>query len=232
MKESKPLTTNGLVMPSDFPTAEYEFVHSRMEPLSRTANEIYAHFAGAWNAVAYRFMAMTEYERAFSDSIAVVGASPSPLHREEQERALFGFFSSGFSVFESTFYALFSMGAFLSGQYFPIATQKDQQRISPATTAASLAKAFSNDPLMPVVTAILLDPAYLEWREIRNILTHRAAPGRTFFVGIGGDDELPDQWKIKNIPLDKSMAPKRREELSRLLSVLIGDIEAFTERHF
>jgi hypothetical protein len=77
--------------------------------------------------------------------------------------------------------------------------------------------------------AVTRDSAYLEWREVRNVLTHRAVPGRTFFVGIGGDDVLVDQWKIKNIPLDEKMASKRRAELSRLLGDMLAAIERFAE---
>jgi hypothetical protein len=217
MSGNNPLSTNGLVMPSDFAVAEYESIQKRVEPRSRISPKIYEHFGGAWNALAYRFIAVTEYEAAFSNSLADVGSSPLPSHRSRQERELFGFFSNGFSVLESAFYGLFSLGAFISEPNFPISTPKDQQRISPSLTASAMTKTFGGDPIISVITAILSDQAYLEWREVRNILTHRAAPGRTFFVGIGGDDALPDEWKIKNIPLDGKLAPMRRSELSRLL---------------
>ncbi|NBX03534.1 MAG: hypothetical protein EBR02_05675 [Alphaproteobacteria bacterium] len=55
-----PLSTNGLVMPLDFPVADYEAIHSIVEPRTRKAKETYEQFAGAWNAVAYRFLALTE----------------------------------------------------------------------------------------------------------------------------------------------------------------------------
>jgi hypothetical protein len=68
----------------------------------------------------------------------------------------------------------------------------------------------------------------LEWREIRNVLSHRAAPGRTFFVGIGGPDGLPDQCKIKNIMLDADMAPARRAQLANLLNKFVAAIDDFS----
>jgi hypothetical protein len=151
------------------------------------------------------------------------------MTRCPQERDLFGFFSNGFSVLEATFFGLFSLGAFLSAANFPIKTPKDQQRISPSSTAAAMLKAFPGDPINQTISATISDRAYLEWREVRNVLTHRAAPGRTFFVGIGGDDELPDLWKILSIPLDLKMAPSRRAELSRLLTIVLRAVEQFSK---
>jgi hypothetical protein len=224
-----PLSINGLIMPPDFPVAEYESVHKRVEPRARSSKDIYEQFAGAWNAVAYRFLAVTEYETAFGASLSTGGGSPKPSERYQQERDLFGFFSNGFSVFEAVFYGLFGLGAFLSTTNFPMSTAKDQQRISPSSTVAAIAKAFPGEPINQVLSGISSDPAYVEWREVRNILTHRAAPGRTFFVGIGTDDTLPDQWKIKSIPLDAKMAPSRRGDLSRLLGLLLQGIDQFAK---
>lgn len=218
-------------MPPDFPVVQYELIHKRAEPRAKTSNHVYEHFAGAWNAIAYRFLAATEYEGTFTASLAGAGSSPAPLVRFQQERDLFGFFSNGFSVFEATFYGLFSLGSFLSAAIFPLGTAKDQQRITPTSTAAALAVAFPGDPIHKIISTVLQDPAYLEWREVRNVLTHRAAPGRIFFVGIGGDNALPDQWKIRNIPLNMNMAPARRADLSRLLGNLLQGIDDFTRIH-
>jgi hypothetical protein len=229
--KNSPLSTNGLIMPPDFPVEHYESVHKRVEGRARTSNDTYEHFAGAWNALAYRFLAVTEYQAAFTASLSIVGGSPTPDERYRQERDLFGFFSNGFSVFESAFYALFSLGAFVSAAGFPLNTPKDQQRVSPSSTAAALARVFPSDHIHKTVSAITSDSSYLEFREVRNILTHRAAPGRTFFVGIGSDDALPDLWKIKSIPLDANMAPSRRAELSRLLRELLQGIDDFAKAH-
>jgi hypothetical protein len=218
-------------MPSDFPVAEYESVHKIVAPRAHTPQDVYEQFAGAWNALAYRFLAVTEYEAALTGSLAKAGTSPTPTERYRQERDLFGFFSNGFSIFEAVFYGLFSLGAFLSATSFPLSTAKDQQRISPSSTATAMANAFPGDPLQQVIIRVSSDPAYVECREVRNVLTHRAAPGRTFFVGIGGDDVLADQWKIKGIPLDAKMAATRRIDLARLLCEMMQGIDQFAQSH-
>jgi hypothetical protein len=226
------LKTNGLVMPGDFPTGHYNAVFERTLSQVTASPVIYEHFAGAWNAVAYRFLGMADGEGAFTS--LVVHTAPKPTIRYEQEHSLFSFFSSGFSVFEAAFYAIFALGALLSPTDFPIATSRDQQRISPQTTSLALARAFTADPLNAVISGLLSDTQFLEWREIRNILTHRAAPGRTFFVSIGGDGDalLPDQWKLKGILLDDQMASTRRAQLSRQLDDLLDGIRNFAFRRF
>jgi hypothetical protein len=226
MKKSIRLSTNGLVMPLDFPAEAYESVFSKSLKYVQSANDIYSQFAGAWNAVAYRFLAVADYEREFNSLVS--DRSPEPEIRHAQERQLFGFFSNGFSVFEAAFYSAFSLGALVAPIAFPITSAKDQQRISATTTMAALKATFPDDPINNLLGEISDDPAYLEWREIRNVLTHRAAPGRTFFAGIGGLDGLPDQWKIKNITLDADMAPARRAQLSKLLTKFIDAVDVFS----
>lgn len=219
-------------MPVDFPTDHYNAVYDRTLAQVSASATVHDQFAGAWNAIAYRFLAMTDEERTFASLVA--NTAPEPSIRYQQERSLFGFFSNGFSVFESAFYAVFALGTILSPAHFPIATAKDQQRISPQSASAAFAKAFPTDPLNAAMSALLTDRHFIEWREIRNVLTHRAAPGRTFFVSIGdvGDAPLPDQWKIKGISLDAQMAANRRVELSQQLERLLDGIQTFTFRYF
>ncbi len=231
MSKPIPLSINGLAMPGDFPVAALESIHSRAFALRGTHAEIYEHFASAWNAVAYRFLAVAEYEIEFTASLSIHSADATLRH--QQEKQLFGFFSNGFSVFEAAFYGLFSLGSLQSPSEFPIATSKDQQRISPSTTMSALKLAFPSSPLNAALNSITNDPAYLEWREIRNVLTHRAAPGRRFHAHLGGKDfSIPDQWKLKDISLDVDMAPTKRAHLSRLLNRFADEVDVFAQAQF
>jgi hypothetical protein len=223
-----PLSTNGLIMPSDFPSTEYESVYKKVLPYELLAKVSYEHFSGAWNAIAYRFRAIIEYEAAFTASLIKNGSSPSPIDRYQQERDLFGFFSSGFSIFESSFYGLFSIGSIISAANFPMTNLK---AIKPSFTAKALEKAFPNDGINTVLQSILSDNTFLDWHEIRNILTHRSAPGRVFFEGFGGGVPIPDQWKIGNISLDSKMAFTKRAALSELFLKLMKGIDQFTQSH-
>jgi len=218
-------------MPPDFPVAHYESVHSKIQPRASTSREIYEQFGGAWNAIAYRYLAVTEYEAAFTASLVDVGTSPQATDRHQQERDLFGFFGNGFAVFEAAFYSLFALGALVSVASFPISTAKEQQRINPTSTTDAITKAFPNDPIVHTLNNVTSDSDYLDWREVRNVLTHRAAPGRIFFASVGGGTAIADQWKIKSITLDVHMAPARRAELSRLISDLLEAIDQFAATH-
>jgi len=223
MSKNVPLSTIGLIMPSDFPVAHYESINQRARNHGGDS-AVQEQFAGAWNAVAYRFDAVVEYQAALSASLdrshhGVVGPE-----RSRQERDLFGFFSNGFSVFESVSYGLFSLGALICTTEFPIATPDDQRRISPSSTIRRITNAFREDPVIQVTTSVTTDPAYVEWSEVRHVLTHRAAPGRNIFV----DREMrPTEWKLKSIPLTAEMVAVRRSELSRLLTELLRGIDEF-----
>jgi hypothetical protein len=218
-------------MPWDFPSAPYESINRRITRIAVPPSHLWEHFAGAWSALSYRYAAMAEYETALTASFGTTAAGSNPEGRYNQEKCLFGFFSNGFSVFESGFYALYSVGALLSASEFPIGTARDQQRISPTSTSVALGRVFPNDPLLLSIAALFADPSYIEWREIRNILTHRAAPGRTFYVGFEDEEHLPDHWKIKDIPLDNLMAKSRRTALSRMLIQFLEATNLFTEAH-
>jgi hypothetical protein len=49
---------------------------------------------GALNAIAYRFAALAEYDRNFTDSFNTHGGGPGQPFRYDQERDLFGFFNT------------------------------------------------------------------------------------------------------------------------------------------
>ncbi len=159
-------------MPSDFPTEHYVSINQRAGTHS-TSQE---HFAGAWNAVAYRFDAVNEYHTALTTSLDSSRYGVVGPERSRQERDLFGFFSNGFSVFEAAFYGLFSLGALVCAAGFPIATPKEQKRIGPSFTAIQIQKAFPGDPILEVMTSVITDPAYVDWGDVRHVLTHRVAP--------------------------------------------------------
>lgn len=190
-------------------------------------HELYEHYAGAWNAVAYRFEAAVEAGDDFEASLKSHGSAPTPNERYRQDQALAGFFSSGFSVFESVFYALHTIAAFIEPASFSLATPKARQQVSPTLTSAAYKRVFPSDPILGAFEELFADPTYIEWREIRNILTHRTAPGRTMYVGIGDDDAPETEWKLNSIPLDGAMVRGRRTEVARMLSTLLTAVSAF-----
>jgi hypothetical protein len=221
-----PLKTNGLVPAPDFPVEPYEAVHDLV--VARWGNhQFYEDFAGAWNAVAYRFQSAVQVGADFESSLHVAGSTPTPDERFRQDSALAEFFASGYSAFESVFYGLHAVGAFLEPPNFSLATPKARQQVSPSQTTTAFKKAFAGDPFIAVLEAFAADPAYQEWKEIRNVLTHRTAPGRRMYVGIGVADAPPTEWKLNDIPMDETLVPVRRAALARLLAQLMDGCATF-----
>ena len=228
----KSLTMNGLAMPDDFPSAHVEEIYKRLLPLSETHIELYAQCAGAWNALSYRYLALVEYADAFSASLAKHGSAPSHDERYRQERQLFGFFSNGFSAFEALFYGMFAVGSFLDSTSFPLSSPKDERRVSASRTVDAYAHSFADDPIVSVLKSVVDDRAYTEWKEVRNVLTHRTAPGRILFVGIDETETPADQWKLFNITLDQAAMSTRREQASAILARVLAASERFVFTHF
>jgi hypothetical protein len=220
------LSTNGLSVPAEFPKKNYEAVHSLIVK-KFGSHPLYEHYAGAWNSLAYRYRGAVDSGFLFVSLLDKHGASPPAQERYLQEKALFEYFSSGFSVFESFFYGMYSICAFTDPVKFVLASPKDQQRVSPSSTKQAFDKAFVGDPILSVFNDLFADPEYQRWREIRNILTHRTAPGRRIYVSLGSDDAPPVEWKLNNTPLDASIVSNGSRELSRLLSLLLDGAALF-----
>ena len=219
-------------MPPEFPTAAYEAIYSVIVKRAQADAQLYDQFSGAWNAVSYRYLAVIEYSEAFTRSIIEHGTAPGPVERYRQERDLFGFFGNGVSALEAFFYGLFAIGGILSPNHFPMATAEDQQRVSAGSTRGAYAKAFPGDPILAALDAVSKDAAYHEWRDVRNILTHRAAPGRRMYVGIPESQPLPAEWKILNIPLNQDTTETRKRQLSQLLSSMLDAARTFVTARF
>jgi hypothetical protein len=223
--------TTGLFMPIDFPTGAYQAIHLKIAPHATNNKPVYDQFAGAWNAITHRYKAFAECDDLFSESISKYGAGPPAEERYRQERDLFAFFSNGFSTFEAFFYGAFAAGSILQPKQFPIATPQDQRRITAANTITAYRAAFPSAPFVGALDAVITDHAYMEMREIRNVLSHRSAPGRTMHVAIGAEP-APDQWKLENIVLDNKTTATRRDRACQVLSPAMKAFQKFSDAQF
>jgi hypothetical protein len=160
-------------------------------------------------------------------SLSEAGPNPPPVDRYRQDQALADFFGNAFSAFESTFFALYSIGVFISPIHFSLATPKDQQRVAPAQTLAAFRTAFPTDPIVQDLETLLGEPTFKEMREIRNVVVHRSMPGRRMYVGLVQDDAPPTEWKMRNIKLNEEMTKNLLYNFQRNFSTLIEGIETF-----
>lgn len=226
MAGMQPLALNGLIPHRDFPAELYEEVHADVVARWSGAPS-YRHYSSAWNALAYRFHGAVDAGCEFQRSLKNFGAHPAPQQRFQQEVALFNFFSNGFAAFEALFYGLFGVGSFIDAAAFPLTTPREQQRVSPSHTNDAYKRAFPGDPILGAFAGFFNDPSYQRWRDMRNVLTHRAAPGRRMYVGIGSDDAPPVEWKLNELPLDSALVPNHQSELAQLISGVLSAAKTF-----
>ena len=232
MKSQQGLSTNGLVMPTDFPRAPYEKIHATLAAKADSQGIYYREHAGAWNAVSYRFLAATHYSEDFTSTIIKHKGSASTEVRYQQERALFGFFTNALSALEAAFYGIYAIGGLVKPGCFPFTSAKEQQAVNPASTRTIYDKVFPSDPIISVFDRVLKDGAYQELKQIRNILAHRSAPGRQIYLQLGNSEPIPEEWKLLNIPLDDKLTAIRRAALAQLLAELLQGAQVFADARF
>lgn len=174
--------------------------------------------------------ACKDYSHLFAESIKSHGDAPPPPERYTQERALFGFFINGIAVLESTYYGCNAIGALLLPAAFPLSTDAERRQATPENTRDRFEKEFPHEDLTKAMKVVLNDPQHSEWREIRNILAHRVAPGRVIY-GSTSSGAPPAIWKLKNIQIKLEVTGHREQWLTESLTRLIVSAEKFSARH-
>lgn len=230
------LSTNGLVMPPDFPGVPYEAIHMLITAKLPASDPRFHEYACGWNAVSHRFLAAGNYSDAYTTSIRNTSNARSVVGQHQQETALFGFFTSGLAVLEATYYALHAIGSMLRPADFPI-TPRKLKGVTPSSTCKAYEAAFHTDPIIAVLNGVINDTAYQELKDIRNVIAHRIVPGRQTYQHVstrpGSGHPPPEEWKLpKALPLNDRLTAARRADLASLLSDLLGGAESFVTARF
>jgi hypothetical protein len=222
---NKPLSTVGLIMPVDFPVKSYEEIQSYVVDRKDSDPELFLQYAGAFNAIAYRFYTCTEHDRIFTESVKRHGSMPPPQARYIQEKELFGFFVTGLSTIESFCYGLFAIGAMTrERENFSFKTDKDKRRIDPEITGKTFKQTFPREAITASLNKLLSDNSYNELKDIRNTLAHRTSPGRTMYSGSRNDKTLG----VKDIQIDETTTAVRRKWLAITINLLLNEASDFT----
>jgi hypothetical protein len=227
-----PLSTIGLVMPPGFPSEDYDAVNSAVSRHQSHHPSEVSQFVGGWLGVAYRFLSCTDYDAAFRSSVSRPGgdAPPHP-ERYKQEKWLFGFFATGLSTLESLCYGLFAVGAITRPKDFRFVGPSDWRRVTPSWTRRQFASAFPQHSLTNMLEELMGSRKFHEWNEVRNILVHRSAPGRTISgTTSSAHQRRPALW-VQGITLDERTTTFRRNWLAQQLSQLMSAARRFAEVH-
>jgi hypothetical protein len=130
-----------------------------------------------------------------------------------QERALFGFFTSGLACIESFAFALHAIGACYRPSSFGL-TKDDLKSVTPKAVAKTLKQAWLSAAITSTINNIVNDAAFQTWKSIRNALSHRVVPSRAIAVTPGS--EIQSIWLLasqhyldQDEPLDKVMESRR-----------------------
>ena len=205
-------------MSTEFPEAIYESVRARMAQLKESFPQ-WGEFSAGWMAVLRRYEACRDHHRAFT---AIV-----PKNRYIEERKLFEFFFTGQSAIESFCYSLFAISSKLRPQEFPMDSEGDKKSITPRKTSKLFKQLFPDAQLTGLLTKLIDDAKYKEWKDIRDVLAHRSHEGRTIMLSTVSF--VPDLW-INNIEIDKHTTETRFEWLSSMIANLVKATDDFTEK--
>ena len=226
----------GLVLPAGFPDGLFETVKNRIVPSVRNPSPEIDNLCGAHNGVRFRLRACVEYSEEFVKCVRQVGGGPSMESRYRQERQLFGFFVSGIAALESFIFFIHFAAAHLKPSAFPIQEPSDLRAISPKTTAKAFGKEFPGDALTVALTKLVEDPQFNDWNGVRNVLAHRAAPGRVVYGSMLPNSRGPaPDWKIDPaapIKIDENLTPPRLQWLVSALADLVSAADPFTRKYF
>jgi hypothetical protein len=220
------LCTTGMNVPDGFPVDAYNDISHIIGNKIPTAHISWDYYAGAWNAIGYRYLLMLESSESFSNSISRYGAGPPSEERLKQENSLFTFFSAGLSVIESFSYGLYAITSFINPTVFPIATVADIKNISTENLCNKLLKYYPKDNVSLSMKNIIKDTDYQNFKSVRNVLIHRSAPGRYIHV-----NEYSGVWKLDGLTLDDKFTPPKCKWVMDTTNVLINDAYDFVKTH-
>ena len=227
---------SGLMMPSSFPDNLFQTVKARI--FSKVPSDLpgWNQIGSSHNAVRYRLRACSDYSEEFVKCVENFGDLPPPEERYQQERQLFGFFVSGYAAFDSFAYFAYFTAAHLRPSQFPTQLPGHIKSIGCKTIPVPFARVFPGEDISVALNSLLADQMFKDWDDYRNVLAHRAAPGRVMYASVGSSTRDPAaDWKMDpaaNLKIDASLTAPRLAWLVHTLSDLVVAADSFTQKHF
>jgi hypothetical protein len=223
-------------LPSAFPDALFEVIKDRIVPKLTNPSPAMGNLLGGHNGVRYRLRACVDYSDEFVECLRLTGDAPPIEGRYQQEKVLFGFFVSGLAALDCFAFFLYFGAAHLRPTEFPTQTAANIKGISLKSTVKAFSKEFPSDVMSTELNALLNDPNFTEWVLCRNVLAHRAVPGRVVYASVGTRTQPPAaDWQIDpgvNLKIDAALTPPRLTWLIATLAKLIVAADQFTQKYF
>ncbi|HEY7835067.1 MAG TPA: hypothetical protein VIG30_15940 [Ktedonobacterales bacterium] len=205
----------------------------------------YQHFYSAWVGLAFRFRDCASHDRTFTASFQQTHGEATEEALYEEDAALFGFFLKGLSVLDCLAYGLYALGALIRmptnvpstppSAAFPLLDPKSAKlfrSITLESTQEAFVREFMGQSITDHLTEIRRDPHYSKWKEIRNVLAHRAASaGRAldYSRSLVAQSAIPPdvtQWG-GDIPLSVETTSARYAWLRETINASLQAVAAF-----
>ena len=214
-------------IPENFPIETHhrinEYITSIFINDEKTYKESWGEFVGGWTAILYRFISCYEHYLNFIKSLKIWTNAPPPPERYIQERELYGFFTTGFSVFESFFYSIYAIGSIFKPKEFSISNSEEKRRINDKNTKDAFKRVYHDKSITITIERLLDCDEYKQWKTTRNVLAHRSVPSRHIFYG--GEQNGEAHWLDGN--LDENFINNKFNWLSEKIKDFIHELDNF-----
>lgn len=224
---------------------EQQTLHFFEEKSAKTnkIDERYKHFIGGWSGTFWRFYSCMEHSNIYTESFRRSGALSQGYEAYLQDKALFGFFSCGFSALECLCYSLYVIGAMIQPEKFPLTEKKELKKVK----LKVFADIFENEFHSKTLQDIIKTEEYQQWSKIRNVLTHASGTaGRSGTVRITvnlspqvvnlspqteSSDAITYTLWVKDLPINDFTTSSRLPWLEDTLNTLIHEVNGITKNH-
>jgi len=220
----------GLDLPREFPVEAYDELQTLVMDRLAASPALQREFNGAWNAVAYRFLAAAELDASLAKSIRQFGAAPPVEERYRQERDLFAFFGNACSVLDSLAYALYALNADRHPEEFPLATRDDRQNVGFFPTKDLYQSFFPGQAITQQLVSVASSEEYDEVRRLRTVLVSRSSGSRGIPDGGENDSSIGDGRHLDDgTKLSPELTARSRVWVSATLRALVPAALEFTK---
>ena len=217
---------NEVLMPVDFPNREFNEITERVAKFGNDPR--YKEFAGGHHGVKYRLRACYDHSDQFVSLFDQFGVGPARIEdRVGQESNLFGFFSSGLSALECFGYCIHFMASLINSTDFQTTNLK---AITLKSTSTAFAVAYPTEGITTAIQVTLNSDEFSKWSDLRNILSHRSAPVRNFFMS--GPENTNWQAGSGNIKFDRDLTTDRLSWLKSEMNALVVAANKFALAKF
>lgn len=195
----------GFDLPNDFPGKSYDAANAASWALigdpQGPRGALVPHITGSLNAVAYRFRALHDYSAEFTKALAKTPEDHESIY--QAGNALYGYFATAYSAVDCCAYWLYSLGAAKWPASFALLQQPTNERNITIRSAVKSYESVSAGTTVPRLLKSAVDSVeYKRIRDVRNVLGHRAHPGRLISLSIsfgGPPSATPDPPATMNI---------------------------------